>query len=260
MPRIPVPDAPPYSRLAPGYDAVMAHVDYPGWAEHVAGLIRRHAPRAREVVEIGCGTGSLALALADATTYRVRGYDGAPEMVEVARRKAARRGADVPFAVLAFDEGIPAPPPEAIVLVYDGLNYLLTEAEVANLLARVSEALAPDGIFVVDQSTPQNSLNHIGEFDDEGETDAFDYVRTGTYAPETRLHTTTFELRFPDGEVHHERHVQRAYTRTELAALIEASPLEVAGAYDAFSLDPATDGSERIHWVLRLAHPPGTAA
>lgn len=246
-----MPDAVPYSRLALGYDAVMAHVDYVGWAEHVARLIRRHAPRAREVVEIGCGTGSLALALAEATDYHVRGYDGSPEMVEVARRKAARRGGAVTFGVLGFHEAAPAPPADALVLIYDGLNYLLHDREVADLLSRAHDALAPGGVFVVDQSTPRNSLNHVGEFDDEGETDAFSYVRAGHYDPGTRLHTTTFELRFPEGTLHRERHVQRAYSRAELAALFEGSALEIEAAYDEFSLEPATDASERIHWVLR---------
>ncbi|MEM1057414.1 MAG: class I SAM-dependent methyltransferase [Bacteroidota bacterium] len=246
-----MPDAVPYSRLAPGYDAVMAHVDYPGWARYIARLLGQHAPDAREVVEIGCGTGSLTLALREATSYSLRGYDGVPEMVEEARRKAAREGFDLPFGVLGFHEPLPAPSADAIVLVYDGLNYLLHEDEVSALLDHVVDGLVPGGVFVVDQSTPQNSLNHVGEFDDDGTTDAFDYTREGTYDLETRLHTTTFELHLPDGSVHREAHVQRAYTRAELDALLDASSLEIIAAYDAFSTNPASDESERIHWVLQ---------
>ncbi|MEM6325980.1 MAG: class I SAM-dependent methyltransferase [Bacteroidota bacterium] len=246
-----MPDAQPYSHLAPGYDAVMAHVDYPGWAEHVARLLDRSTPGAREVVEIGCGTGALTLALDRIADFRLRGYDGAPEMIAEAERSAARAGADVAFGVLSFHESIPGPPADAIVLVYDGLNYLLAGAEVVRLLRRVHDALVPGGVFVVDQSTPQNSLNHIGAFDDEGETEAFSYVRMGRYSPETALHTTTFDLRYPSGAHAREVHVQRAYTRDEMAALIADSPLEAVSATDAFSLDPATDASERIHWVLQ---------
>lgn len=254
-----MPDAAPYSRLATGYDAVMAHVDYPGWAAHVAHLLRRHAPEAHEIVEIGCGTGSLVLALDAISDYRLRGYDGSPDMVEEARRKAALAGIDISFGTLGFHEPIPGPPGDAVVLVYDGLNYLLREPEVQTLFARVHDALAPGGVFIVDQSTPSNSLNHVGEFDDEGETDAFDYVRAGHYDPETQLHTTTFELYLPGGEIHHERHEQRAYSRAEMAALIAASPLDMEAAYNAFTLDPADDASERIHWVLRRPEStPGT--
>ena len=166
--RPPVPHSAPYSRLAPGYDDVMAHVDYPAWARHVARLLAMHAPDAREVVEIGCGTGSLALALAGLAEARLRGYDGSEAMIEVARRKAAQRGADVAFAPLEFRQPIPGPQADAIILVYDGLNYLLEEAGIAALFSRVYDGLAVGGVFIVDQSTPANSLNHVGQFDDEG--------------------------------------------------------------------------------------------
>ena len=49
----------PYGALAPLYDAVMAHVDYPGWAAHLRGLWRgaqgNRKPPAR-VLELAAGT------------------------------------------------------------------------------------------------------------------------------------------------------------------------------------------------------------
>ena len=231
--------ADPYSRLAPGYDAVMAHVDYVGWAEYVHELLEAHAPEAVDVIEIGCGTGSLALALDRLGVYRLRGYDGSAPMVEVAQRKAARQGADVEFGRASFLEPIPGPLADAVVLVYDGLNYLLEEAEVAQLLAHVHAALRPGGVFIVDQSTPQNSLNNRDAFDDWGETDTFAYTRTARYDPETRLHTTTFDLDL-GGETVREAHVQRAYTLDEMRALLDASSFAPEAAYDAFSMDPAS--------------------
>ncbi len=242
--------ADPYSRLALGYDAVMAHVDYDGWADYVYELLQRHAPEASALVEIGCGTGSLALALSRLDDFDLRGYDGSAAMVEVAQRKAARQGAEIAFAHAVFADPIPGPLADAIVLVYDGLNYLLHERQIATLLRHVHAALRPGGVFIVDQSTPANSLNHVGEFDDEGRADAFAYTRAGSYDPETRLHTTVFDLS-AEGQSHSETHVQRAYSLEELQALFDASPLAPEAAYDAFSTEDATSASERIHWVAR---------
>ncbi len=251
----------PYSVLAAGYDAVMAHVDYPFWAEHVRALLARHAPHARSIVELGCGTGSLALALQplgpppDGFAYRA--FDGSPEMVDVAR---ATVGVPAAFSVLDFRAPVPGPPADAVVLLYDGLNYLTEPSDVADLLANIRDALAPGGVAVVDSSTPANSVNHADAFDDEGVTDAFAFRRTSRYDEATRLHTTRFEIQTPDGAAHVETHVQRAWTMTELRALADAAGLREVAAYDDFTTEPATDRTERVHWVWARADDPSGPA
>ena len=56
------------------------------------------------VVDLGCGPGAHAVALAR-RGYDVVGVDGSPRMVEVARTRAARDGVDATFAV--HDVGAP---------------------------------------------------------------------------------------------------------------------------------------------------------
>lgn len=60
-----------------------------------------------DVVDLGCGTGSLSV-LAAAGGHRVTGIDLSPAMVDRARDKAAALGLDVTFAV--GDAGAPAMP------------------------------------------------------------------------------------------------------------------------------------------------------
>ena len=247
--------AAPYTALAAGYDAVMAHVDYPAWAAYVQGLLRDHAPEATTVIELGCGTGALAVALQPYGPppggYAYRAFDGSEAMLAVARETARRAGRPVSFGRADFREPVPGPPADAVVLVYDGLNYLLEPAEVAVLLQNVHDALVPGGIAIFDQSTPANSLNHADGFDDAGETDAFRYLRTSRYDPATNVHTTEFTLTYPNGARAVETHLQRAYSLDEVRALLDASPLAEVAAYDGFERDPADGASERVHWVVR---------
>ncbi len=248
----------PYSALAAGYDVVMAHVDYPMWAAAVQGIVRRHHPEAERVVELGCGTGTLAVALQPYGPppggYAYRAFDGSPAMVEQARETVRRAGRPVELGVLAFGEAVPGPPADVVVLVYDGLNYLLETDDVTALLASVRDALAPDGIAVIDQSTPTNSVNHAADgFDDAGETDAFSYLRTSRYDAGARLHTTEFELTLPDGRRLRETHVQRAYTMAEVEAAAAAAGLVPVAAYDEFEDAPADETTERVHWVFARA-------
>lgn len=247
------PEGAPYAALAAGYDAVMDHVDYDAWADYAVTLLQTYAPRAEALVELGCGTGELALRLVPLgpETLSYRGYDGSPEMVAVARQKAAEAGVALDFGVLRFGEPVPGPPADAVLLLYDGLNYLLDPDALVALFQSAHDALAPGGVFIVDQSTPVNSSRHAAEFEDDGETDAFAFVRHSHYDPATRLHTTRFEMTLLGGERHAETHVQRAYTLAEVALAIAKTPLDVVTVLDDFGETPATPETERAHWVLR---------
>lgn len=246
----------PYEALAAGYDVVMAHVDYGDWAEYVLDVFEEHEAWPHSVLELGCGTGSLALEMQERGPhggFRYLATDRSPAMIRVARAKAklqGRHAGHLRFAVADFTDFEMDERFDAVLLLYDGLNYLLEDEEVDAMLSHVYDVLVPGGVFVVDQSTPANSINNADYFGDEGEAEDFSYVRRSHYDPATRLHTTEFDMTV-EGETYIERHVQRAYTRAEVEAFVTASPLEQVAAYDGFTTDPATDESERIHWVLR---------
>jgi SAM-dependent methyltransferase len=191
--------ADPYSALAAGYDFVMAHVDYDAWAAYLFDLLRRHGDEVKTVVELGGGTGSLARRLQPLGEYQYVLTDGSVAMLERAREKL--RGDDSPiqcvqadFTAVSIDDVPLEAPADAVLLVYDGLNYLLEETQVEALFRCVHRLLRPGGIAIIDQSTPANSREHHDRFVDEGTTDGFSYVRENRYDPETRRHETIFEL------------------------------------------------------------------
>lgn len=85
-----------FARIAPRYDllnAVMTGGAHQRWRRLAARLAVAGVPGPAQALDVGTGTGDLALALARRPEVgQVAGVDVVPEMLRLAQRKAARRG------------------------------------------------------------------------------------------------------------------------------------------------------------------------
>jgi SAM-dependent methyltransferase len=82
------PSPPDFGARAARYDELRP-VDA-NWWELFDTLVREGDLRGRRVLDVGCGTGRLAAALAERALCRVWAVDPSPEMLEVARRHVPR--------------------------------------------------------------------------------------------------------------------------------------------------------------------------
>lgn len=100
------------------------------------------------ILDVGCGTGTLALAIAATGAADVTGIDASPEMIDMACRKAAKARSGVTFQV-AVIENLPFPN-ETFDLVTSSLmlHHLPTELKRAGI-GEVRRVLKPGGRFVV---------------------------------------------------------------------------------------------------------------
>ena len=104
-------------------------------------LGRVAGPVPKRALDLGCGTGFLALLLAE-LGHRVRGVDFADEMLAIARRKAADAGLPVDFA--SGDAEAPDEPAGAYDLIV-ARHVVWTLPSPARALAAWRRLLAPDG-------------------------------------------------------------------------------------------------------------------
>lgn len=133
-----------YETLARYYDRI-----FPLEAAKVAFLAEEFSRvKARSVLDVACGTGTYALALAG-EGFAVWGTDLSPEMIRQAEQKAARQELPVRFAVGDMRE------PGMFGLAFDGLfcignslAHLLAEDELRRALAAMRETLRPGGVAV----------------------------------------------------------------------------------------------------------------
>jgi demethylmenaquinone methyltransferase/2-methoxy-6-polyprenyl-1,4-benzoquinol methylase/phosphoethanolamine N-methyltransferase len=152
-------------RWARFYDAVSWLVSFgqgPGIRKTTVALADVAA--GEKVLDVGCGTGSLAIAVkakAGAGTD-VHGIDAAPEMIDVARRKAARKGADVNFRV-GLIEDLPFPDDHFDLALSSFVLHHLPDDLKRTGFAEIRRALKPGGRFLaVDlASTGDGLLGHL---------------------------------------------------------------------------------------------------
>jgi len=118
--------------------------DIPAY-EYTLDRTRSYLMPTDRVLELGCGTGSTGLLLAGAVA-QYHGTDISPEMIRIARDKAAAEAVDnITFTAATAQEGMVAAGPVDVVLA---LNLLHLLRDVEDLFDRIHAALPPGGYFI----------------------------------------------------------------------------------------------------------------
>lgn len=237
---------PEYSRIAEVYDRMMEHVDYPAWAAYIHTFVQQWVPGAHDVLELACGTGSLAIELS-VRGYRMTCCDRSVSMIELARQKVKRAGRQITFEVTDMRELPTNRFYDAVLCLYDSVNYLTELAEVVALLKSIKKILKPGGVFIFDVCTEKNSLDHFDRRY-ENDTDA-KYTRMSRYIPEERLQLNEVRIRLKD-HVFTEVHRQRIYPLDQLASLLPGAGLVELGRFANLTDEPGSEDHERVHFVV----------
>lgn len=248
-----------YSVLAEIYDDVMIEVDYETWTDYIDEIIYQFHPQTETVLELACGTGTMALSLEELTNYEITATDGSKRMIDVACKKAEAAYSKVEFLTRNFLDLQLDQTYDVVFMVFDSLNYLHNEKEIIQLHREVRKVLNPGGIFIYDFTTPRNSRIAIKYLNDEKRrvNNLYRYHRKSSYDPDRRTHTNRFKIDKLDtesGEImetFQEEHCQHIYTLPEIEHIIQKTDFTILDAFDGFDLKPAHRKSLRITMVLQ---------
>jgi ubiquinone/menaquinone biosynthesis C-methylase UbiE len=223
-------------------------------------LLAQHPVEGKVMLELACGTGTVALAYAEAG-WRVYGVDGSPDMLAQARAKAAECGANVLWSAQDMRQFVL---PERIHLstcLYDSLNYMLTSEDLLAVFRRVAAALQPGGLFLFDMNTAWALAT---QWDDETyvtDADNLTVIFQSAYAADRQrvsVVATCFQ-RLEGGEIGAqptyrkivEHHTEQAYPPEQVATLLTDAGLQVEASYDCFTFKAPSPATCRILWVAR---------
>lgn len=252
-----------YERYAPLYDAsgqvrfaLLTHM-------YLCELLARHPVTGRRALDLACGTGTLALLLAD-DGWAVTGLDASAAMLEQAAAKAADSPAGTNLRLVhgdmrRADELLPNAAFDLATCTYDSLNYLLCEDDLAACFAAAARVLAPGGLYVADMNT-RHFLEHDWGECLVREQDGYVQIERSSFDPARATNSMVLTGFVGDDESGYERfdelHVERAYPPELVSALIAHAGLRVEAVYDSFTFSPPGPRTQRIFWVARREERP----
>ena len=136
-----------FDKYAQYYDLLYQDKDYSGEVNYIDGLIKRHSPGAKTLLDLGCGTGKhdhfLSLA-----GYNVSGVDLSPEMIDLAKTKYSSSGCsfytgDVRDVDLKQQFDI-------VISLFHVISYQTNNEDVVQMLQTAKKHLKPNGLFIFD--------------------------------------------------------------------------------------------------------------
>lgn len=240
-----------YTVLAEFYDQLTTDVPYLRWADYLEKQFSRHKTPIHSIVELGCGTGTLAAILAS-RGYQVTAVDLSPDMLSVAAGKCG----ELDVQLVCQDMSRLALPiqADAVICCLDSLNYVTRPAQVQRTFQRVFRALKPGGLFLFDVKTPYALEGADGQvYIDENEE--VYCVWRGEYDARRRIcgyGIDLFALQedgswWRDGEYHEEY----AYTMEELSAWLGDAGFTRVKQFGNLRLSQPKEGEERVFFTAR---------
>ncbi len=247
----------PYAADAPYYDLLHARL------EDDIGLWLSYAGRTQlPVLEIGTGTGRIALALAR-SGHEVVGVDPSPAMLAIARKRADDDALDATFfegtaTTVPLDQGRFG----FVLLPFDVFLYCADGQEQLDMLRALAAALHFSGQLAIDLPGPalwldpsangQPIMAFSGPLEDGAHLDVW-HIHEDDLAAQTRTLRVSYERTGQDGIVRRSQsvHQLRYPYRFEVEYLLHIAGLSLLGVYGDYDLGPLTNDSERMIVVAR---------
>ena len=234
----------PYEKLALIYDQLMCHVNYKTWAEYVQNLFQFAEKEINTLIDISCGTGSL-LTHFDKNKYCYWGSDFSFPMVTRARNKIGR---NIFLNTDAINIALKSNYFDAVIFLYDSLNYLKDEKQLNDLFVEVNRILTEGGIFIFDIITDLLCRTHYRNFEEEETWDENGYIRHSFFDEVNRTQHNDFRIKIGE-KFYVEHHVQKVFHEDLIAETINRNGFKLEAKLDDFTFHQSNDNSERIHYV-----------
>ena len=241
-----------YHALADSYDRLTNDVDYRATVDFYFDILAREGLNPKTAVDLACGTGSVAMLLAE-KGLAVTAVDLSAEMLTVASQKAQELEHPPVFVCQPLQELRLPRGVDLAVCALDSLDYITDPADCAEAIRRVYKVLNPGGIFIFDVNTPEKLRAMDGQvFLDEDE-DVY-CVWRGEFDEDTNICAYGMDLfqRWGDlWERSFEEHREYAYSAEQLTDYLKDAGFTHIRVYADRKFESPAPGEQRIYFKAR---------
>lgn len=244
------------------YDLLYRDKDYAGEAEYVARTIRSAVPDARDILELGSGTGRHGRLLAT-MGFNVHGIERSPDMVTLAQSAPTPPGSSAvgdfscelgDARLIRIDRSF-----DAVIALFHVVSYQITDDDLQATFATAARHLAPGGMFLFDvwhgpavlMHRPEPRMKKVGDND-------LEIIRTARPELDTNRNIVkvTYDMECHDrrsGEVMHfaEDHLVRYLFPAEIESLAAQNGMRVSAAEEFMTGQLPSQVTWGVAYVLR---------
>jgi len=241
-----------YQRLAQCYDRLTNDVDYDATVAFYWEILKREGLSPRTAVDLACGTGSVAIRLAQ-MGLDVVAVDMSEDMLCQASQKAQELKNPPRFVCqqlqrLRLPRGV-----DLAVCALDSLDYIIDPTDCAEAIRRIYRSLNPGGCFIFDVNTPRKLRSMDGQvFLDEDE-DVY-CVWRGEFDEQTNICSYGMDLFIRCGDSWQrsfEEHREYAYSQQQLMGYLRNAGFTHIEVYADRAFCRPGENEQRIYFKAR---------
>ena len=241
-----------YRELAVSYDRLTNDVDYAATVDFYMQILQKEGLAPRTAADLACGTGSVALLLAE-KGMQVVGVDMSEEMLCVAAQKA--QGLENPpfFACQLLQELKLPRGVDLAVCALDSLDYITDPADCEMAIRRVYKVLNPGGCFIFDVNTPDKLRAMDGQVFLDEDDDVY-CVWRGEFDENTNICSYGMDLFQRHGDVwtrSFEEHREYAYSARQLKQYLKNAGFTSIRVYGDRRMEDPGENEQRIYIKAR---------
>jgi len=241
-----------YHSLAVSYDRLTNDVDYKAITDFYDQILEREGLHPRTALDLACGTGSVALLLAE-KGMEVTAVDMSEEMLCIASQKAMDLDNPPRFICQKLQQLHVPRGVDLAVCALDSIDYIVDPEDCRMAMCRIYKALNPGGCFIFDVNTPQKLQAMDGQVFLDEDDDVY-CVWRGEFDEQTNICSYAMDLfqRVGDRWIRSfEEHQEYAYSRLQLTLFLRSAGFTGIEVFADRKFEEPGPNEQRIYFKAR---------